>query len=270
MATFPSSPSTRPTGAKSQTVERATFVLACFSAAEPHLTLADLAARLDLHPSTLYRYVASLQDAGLLERDRRRGGYQLGPRVIELAGIALNQIEVRKHAFDELEALRDESGLLTNLGVLFEGDVLHIDQAWPRGVPRMYTTIGRRAVAHCTAMGKVLLAHRQWPEVCALIERFGWRPYTPQSINDFARLKSVLALVRERGYAIDEQERRPGVRCIAAPIRDYSGEVIAALSVSGANDMLLTEHREPLVLRVREAADRVAYRLGYHATAAYM
>ena len=260
----------RPNGAKSQTVERATFVLACFSAAEPHLTLADLAARLELHPSTLYRYVASLQDAGLLERDRRRGGYQLGLRVIELAGIALNQIEVRKHAFGELEALRDEAGLLTNLGVLFEGDVLHIDQAWPPGVARMYTTIGRRAVAQCTAMGKVLLAHRPWTEVRALIERFGWRPYTPASIRDFPRLKSELALIRERSYAIDEQERRTGVRCIAAPIRDYSGEVIAALSVSGTSDALLAEQREPLVRRVREAADRVSYRLGFHGTAAYM
>jgi len=263
--------SARPAGAKSQTVERATLVLACFSAAEPHLTLADLAAKLELHPSTLYRYVASLQDAGLLERDRRRGGYKLGPRVIELAGIALNQIEVRKHALDELESLRDEVGLLTNLGVLFEGDVLHIEQAWPRGVPRMYTTVGRRAVAHCTAMGKVLLAHRPWAEVTGLIERFGWRPYTARSIGDFDRLKAELALVRERGHAVDEEERRVGVRCLAAPIRDYSGEVIAALSISGSTPALLAEQREPLLRRrVSEAADRISYRLGYHATAAYL
>lgn len=262
--------SSRSSGAKSQTVERATLVLACFSAAEPHLTLADLAAKLDLHPSTLYRYVASLQDAGLLERDRRRGGYQLGPRVIELAGIALNQIEVRKHAQDELEALRDESGLLTNLGVLFEGDVLHIEQAWPRGVPRMYTTIGRRAVAHCTAMGKALLAYREWTEVRDLIQRFGWRPYTAQSIDSFARLKSALAAIRQQGFAVDEEERRQGVRCIAAPIRDYTGDVIAALSVSGTGESLLPRRREPLVRRVCEAADRVSYRLGYHATAAYL
>jgi DNA-binding IclR family transcriptional regulator len=262
--------SPRPAGAKSQTVERATLVLACFSAAEPHLTLAELAGKLELHPSTLYRYVAALQDAGLLERDRRRGGYQLGPRVIELAGIALNQIEVRKHALDELEALRDEVGLLTNLGVLFEGDVLHIEQAWPRGVPRLYTTVGRRAVAHCTAMGKVLLAYRPWAEVRELIERFGWRPYTPNSIADFGRLKAELALVRERGHGVDEEERRPGVRCVAAPIRDYSGEVIAALSVSGTTEALQAERRPPLVRRVSEAADRISYRLGYHATAAFL
>jgi DNA-binding IclR family transcriptional regulator len=225
---------------------------------------------LDLHPSTLYRYVAALQDAGLLERDHRRGGYQLGLRVIELAGIALNQIEVRKHAFDELETLRDESGLLSNLGVLFEGDVLHIDQAWPRGVPRMYTTIGRRAVAHCTAMGKVLLAHRPWPAVRELIDRYGWRPYTPRSIHDFPRLKGELASVRERGFALDDQERRSGVRCIAGPIRDYSGEVIAALSVSGTSDALVAEQRDLLISHVRQAADRVSYRLGFHGTAAYL
>jgi hypothetical protein len=139
--------------ARSQTIERAALVLTCFSAEEPQLGLAELAARLDLNASTVYRYVATLEDAGLLVCNQR-GGYRLGLRVIELTGIALNQIEVRKHALDEMDRLRDAVNLLTNLAVLLDGDVLHLAHAAPKSVPRMYTALGRRAVAHCTSLGK--------------------------------------------------------------------------------------------------------------------
>ncbi len=257
----------RPT---SQTIERAGLILACFSESAPHLTLADLAAKLDLSPSTVYRYVATLQAAGLLERDARRGGYRLGLRVIELAGIALNQIEARKQALDEMDRLRDAVDLLVNLAVLFEGDVLHLAHSAPRHVPRLFTALGRRAVAHCTSLGKVLLSHRPWEEVTATIERYGWRPYTERSIQSFERLARELAVVREQGYALDDEERRAGVVCLAAPVRNHTGEVVAALSVSGTAEKLHPAARETVLLRVREAADRIAFRLGYAGTAAYL
>jgi IclR family transcriptional regulator, KDG regulon repressor len=261
---------TRSMMGKTQTIERAALILACFSPEEPHLTLADLAAKLGVNQSTVYRYVATLQAAGLLERDPRRGGYRLGLRVIELSNIALNQSEVRKQALDEMDRLRDELNLLVNLGVLFEGDVLHIAHSVPGHWPRWYTTVGRRAVAHCTALGKVLLAAQPWPEVRQLVERYGWRPYTPNSIQDFDRLRDELAEVRERGYAVDDQERSRGTVCLGAPIRDYSGEVVAALSVSGKVDKLTPEFRERTVPRVLEVADRISFRLGYHSGSAYL
>jgi IclR family transcriptional regulator, KDG regulon repressor len=98
--------------------------------------------------------------------------------------------------------------------------VLHLAHAAPKGVPRMYTALGRRAVAHCTALGKALLAYRPWPETRARIERHGWRPYTPNSIADFGRLKAELTDVHARGYAVDREERRAHVVCMAAPVRD--------------------------------------------------
>jgi DNA-binding IclR family transcriptional regulator len=262
-----------PSSRKSKTIERAGRILACFSDAEPHLSLTDLAAKLELNPSTAYRYIASLQQAGLLERDTRQGGYHLGLRVVELAGIALNQIEVRKHALDELDRLRDETNLLSNLGVLFEGDVLHLAQSATKDVPRMYTMIGRRAVAHCTAMGKVLLAYRPWTEVRRLIGQYGWRPYTPKSIQRFDRLQTELAAIRTQGYGVDREERRRGVGCLAAPIRERSGHVVAALSVSGSLDRLTGGSKEfsaHLLRRVLDGAHRISFRLGHQGTAAYM
>src|SRR4029450_4482631 len=103
----------------------------------------------------------TLEDAGLLVRNQG-GGYRLGLPGIELAGIAPNQNEVRKHALDEMERLGDGGDLLTNLAVLLDGDVLHLAHSAPKAVPRMYTALGRRAVPHCTSLGTGLLAHHPW------------------------------------------------------------------------------------------------------------
>lgn len=253
--------------ARSQTIERATLILACFSASEPYLKLADLAAKLGLNTSTVYRYVATLESAGLLERDERRGGYRLGLRVIELAGIALNQLEVRKHAVDDMDRLCHDLGLLVNLGVLLEGDVLHVAHAAPPDVLRLFTSLGRRAVAHCTALGKVMLADKPFAEVRQLIEQYGWRPYTPESIQAFEPLEQELEAIRTRGYAVDHEERRRGIACLAAPIRDYSGRVVAALSISSTTDQMTEEYQRQIRPRVLQVTELVSLRLGYHGDA---
>lgn len=261
---------TRVAQGPSQTIERAALILTQFTEETPHLTLASLAEALGLNQSTVYRYVATLQAAGLLERDVRRGGYRLGLRVIELSNVALNQNQVRKHALDEMDALRDDLNYMVSLGVLVESDVLHIAHSAPAHWPRWHTTVGRRAVAHNTSLGKVLLASLPWHDVERLIEDYGWRPYTPNSIRDIDRLRQELDMVRERGYAVDLEERRRGTICLGAPIRDNSGKIIAALSVSGKMDKLTDETREAALPRVIEAADRVSFHLGYHGSSAYL
>lgn len=259
----------RPAGARSQTIDRAALILTCFSAAEPRLTLAELAIRLDLNQSTVYRYLATLQAAGLLERDGQRGGYRLGLRVVELASVALNQLAVRKEAIPEMDRLRDEMDVLVNLAVLDGGDVIHVAHSAPPGWPVWVATPGRRAVATGTALGKVLLAHRPWDDVRRVIEREGWRPYTGRSIRDFNELAVVLGEIREAGYGVDDEERAVGSRCLAGPIRDHRGEVVAALSVTGTTQTLTPERRDEIRPRVLAAANRISLRLGHHDTLAY-
>lgn len=262
-------PTPKPVAARSQTVDRAALLLTCFSAEEPRLTLVDLATKLGLNQSTVYRYAATLQAAGLLERDGQRGGYCLGLRVVELACVALNQIEVRREGMPEMDRLRDEMGLLVNLAVLANGDVLHIAHAAPQGWPPRAITPGRRAVAHGTALGKALLAHRPWEEVRAAIDRHGWRPYTSRSIRDLDRLAADFATIRERGYSLDDEERAPGTICLGAPVRDHAGRVVAALSVTGTIQSLTPGHRPEIAARLVEAANRVSYRLGHPGSLAY-
>jgi DNA-binding IclR family transcriptional regulator len=260
---------TRSRSRKSQTVERAGLVLACFSAAKPHLSLAELAGQLELNPSTVYRYAVALQEAGLLERDERRGGYRLGLRVVELAGIVLNQLEVRKQALDEMDHLRDDTDLHTSLGVLFEGDVLYLAASSRRDLPALYTGIGRRQPAHCAAMGKLLLAELSDEAAVALVDRYGWRTKTPRSVNNAEALRRELAEIRQRGYAVADEDLRLGVAALAMPVRDYSGAVQAALGVTGPRTLLNEPQREQVLMRLQVAASRISFRLGYHEDVVY-
>lgn len=248
---------------RSQTIDRAALILTCFSTEDPHLSLAEIASRLGVNQSSVYRYVATLQAAGLLERDERRGGYRLGLRIVELASIVLNHIPVRREAIPEMDRLREETGLLINLAVRDGGDVVHIAHSAPQGWPVWVTTPGRRAVAHCTALGKALLAHTPWQEVQAVIADQGWRPYTEKSIQSFDRLESELAEVQRRGYAIDDGERGDDSICVGAPIRDHAGQVIAAMSVSGTARRAGPRLHEELVPGIVEVASRTSIRLGY-------
>jgi DNA-binding IclR family transcriptional regulator len=235
------------------------------------LTLSGIATRLNLNQSTAYRYISTLEHAGLLTRNEPGSGYRLGLGVIELASVALNQIEVRREAIPEMDVLRDQLQFLVNLAVLdpAAGDIIHIAHSAPQGWPPRATTPGRRAVAHCTALGKMLLAHRPWDDVKETIERNGWRPYTRDSIQDFERLADELEGVRVNGYSIDMRERAPESLCLGAPIRNRSDQVIASLSLTGTTQSISPEIREDLLVDLGSAASRISYRLGHPGTVSY-
>ena len=120
---------------------------------------------------------------------------------------------------------------------------LHIAFAIRSHVPRAYTVLGRGAVAHCTALGKVMLADFPFAEVRQLIETHGWRSYTPKSITTFAGLEQSLSEIRANGYAIDRGERSLETNCLAAPIRDATGRVVAAMGLALVTRQVLLTSR---------------------------
>jgi IclR family acetate operon transcriptional repressor len=135
----------------------------------------------------------------------------------------------------------------------------------------VYTEFGRRAVAHCTALGKAIYAQLPFADVFATIERYGWRPYTSKSIQDADTLRLALQETRELGYATDMEERRNDVCCVAAPIFDRAHEPVASISVSTRKDrhdeLALRTELAPLV---KAAADRISYRLGDAESGGYL
>lgn len=245
----------------SRSTERAGTILSLFSLEEPRLKAATVSGRLDLHPSTVYRYLEALEAAHLVERDQHTAAYKLGLRIVELSAVVLRDLDVRRHSLDDMDTLRDRLGTLVNLGVLRDGDVVHVAHAFPPGWPRDDMVIGRTAAAHGTALGKVLLASLAWEDALARVNGSGWRQYTPHTIHDEATLKAELDEVRACGYALDREENHLGIMCVAVAVRSGDGEVCAALSVTARSQNIL-ERVEELASQLSDVSRRVSARMG--------
>jgi len=245
-----------------QSTQRALSILQLFSHEQPDLSLMEISSALALHPSTAHRLLSALVSNGLLVRSERTAQFRLGYGVVRLAGISLNQTDFVRHSLPELDALRDTLSLNANLGVLHEDDVLHLAYAVRRGTPRYYTVLGRTAVPNCTALGKVLLAAMSRPAVHEMINRRGWRPYTPYSITDFERLDEELDAVVSHGYAIDNQERSLNSACVAAPVHNSTREIVAAISVSGSLDECLGPKKATVMKTVLQHATMISQKMG--------
>lgn len=246
-----------------QSVRKALAILACFDRQRSELSVAELCDRLGMRASSLYRYLAVLEEEQLIQRVPGKARFALGLRMIELGGLALGRLEVRRHGQGELDQLADSVGLNANLAVLHQGDVMHLAYAVRTDVDRMYAVIGRRSPAHCTALGKTLLAYVADDEVRRGIERYGWRPCTDASIRTFDQLFADLARIRTNGFALDRGEAAVGTACVAAPVRDEAGQVCAAISVSGRFHALRDDLLDRAVSEVRHRAESLSLRLGY-------
>lgn len=245
-----------------QTVGKALALLECFSRQEPELTAAEIGRRLGLGTSTLYRYLAAMEEEGYLERNPAATTYAIGLRVVELAGIALSRLEVRRHGQIELDALASKLDMNANVAVLYQGDTFHLAFAVRTEVDRMYTAIGRRTPAHCTAMGKAMLAYLPRQDAHAIVERYGWRPLTTNSIRDHASLDAALDEVLRQGHARDCGEVRPRLHCVAAPVHEQGGLVVAAISVSSERERVEAD-LDHVINEVCAHAERLSMRLGY-------
>jgi DNA-binding IclR family transcriptional regulator len=215
-----------------------------------------------MHPTTVWRYIGSLTASDLLERDEKSGAYRLGLRVLELSSIVLGQLEVRKHAIDEMDKLRDDTGFLTNLAMVRGADVVHIAHSFPDGWPRWNMDLGSTAPANCTSLGKVLLSVLPRDEVVSRIEEAGWRPCTPKSITSLDRLNEELDLIAERGYAIDDEERGLGLMCVAVPVWGADSKVVAALSITGRVEVVTERKPDQIASNLKAVSRRISARMG--------
>lgn len=216
--------------------------------------LSRLAERTGLAKSTLYRLLQTLVRLGFVEEEG--GVYRVGPR-----GFAVGQAYPRKNllqaARPEMEALVERFGESVNLAVRSGLEALYLDQVEGRQLVRLFTAPGTRAPLHATGVGKVLLAFGGIPEGLVL------EPYTPYTLTQWDRLLEALEEVRVQGYALDNEERELGVRCVAAPVFGPEGRVVAALSLSAPSRRLSQEEAHRLAKEVVEAAKRASLRLGF-------
>ncbi|HTJ69495.1 MAG TPA: IclR family transcriptional regulator [Actinospica sp.] len=202
----------------------------------PH-SLDDLAGVLDVHKTTVLRLLRTLEDDRLVFRDAAYR-YHLGAGLFALSSRALEQRPVRAAAAPHLAALNRETGHTVHLAAYEGGEVVYIDKYDSRHPVRMYSRIGLRARLHCTAVAKVLLAGLPVPERRAVADSISYEVMTPTTLTSPDALLAELARVAEQGYAVDHGEHETFINCVGAPIRDVSGRVVAAASVS-VPDVLL-------------------------------
>jgi IclR family KDG regulon transcriptional repressor len=224
------------------------------------LTLAELAKELGSPKSTVHRYLATLMYLGLAERsgDDR---YRLGVKVVELAGYFLANSDLRNESQGVMESLSLQTGETVHLAVPSGMEVVYIAKVDSMHAVTMQSHIGARLPMHSTSLGKSILAFGPLDRTGEVLGR-KLKVRTPLTITSRQALESELETIRARGYAIDNEENEPGVRCVSAPIFDYMWLAVAALSVSGPSSRLSKQRCVEMAPLVCEAARTISTRIG--------
>ncbi len=227
------------------------------------MSLTQISQRLGVHISTAHRLATTAMYCGYVEQNPETDKYRLGLKCLQLANALLQQLDLRRIARPFMEKLAEESDETVNICVLDDGEVVYIDKAEGGASLRLFSRIGKRAPAHATAAGKMLLAHLAPADVEAILKEHGMAALTPQTITAFDELSAQLQEIRRLGYSLDDEECEEGARCVAAPLYDHTQRVIAALSISGPVSRFSVENLPRLIALVRECARDISKQMGY-------
>jgi IclR family transcriptional regulator, pca regulon regulatory protein len=256
---FPTLPEPR----YSRSLERGLAILACFTPQRPVLGIAEVADSLGMSRATTHRYMSTLVAQGYLQRDGRK--YRLGLGAVDLGLTTLGAMGLCNHARPDLQELAKQTRQRAELAVLDGAEILVLESIGrQRAREASEARAGARLPAYCTSMGKILLAHLPEKQRTRLVAETELVKRGPKTITSRTTLIAQLAQARKDELAIDDEERTAGSCALAAPLRDESGDVIAAVSVAaygGALDVedLLNRYASKLVA----TAERISRRLGW-------
>jgi IclR family transcriptional regulator, KDG regulon repressor len=248
-----------------QAVSHALDLLEQFHGDVDELGVTELSKRLKLHKNNVFRLLATLESRGYIEQNKATENYRLGLKSLELGQTFIKQMGLLRQAKPILERLVRECNETAYVAIFKEGYIVYLDVVETDLTVRVVSRVGSRLPAYCTAAGKVHLAHMAEEEVDGLLPNRELRAYTATTYTDREKLKKDLRKVAEQGHAIDDEDYDLGVRCVAAPIRDYTRRIVGALSISGPSMRFSDERLEKeLVPLVTRAAEDLSVRLGYH------
>lgn len=256
---------TNPSLYRVQVLDRALSILDALAHLREDASLAELAVLVKLHKSSAHRLLMSLERHRMVDRDPQTGRYRLGLRLFDLGTLAIARFNIRDRSRPYLEKLMYNSHETVHLCVLDHGEVLYVDKIEPDRTVRLSSTIGHRNAAHCTAVGKAMMAWLSEAEVDAILHQHGMRRHTAKTLSTPAELKAELRTIRERGYAIDDEEHEEGVRCVASAVKDYSDRPIAAMSVSSPSFRLPMEKLPMIAALVCETVQALSQECGHRA-----
>lgn len=247
---------------RSLSLERGLVILNTFDDAHPTRTIGELADALGLSRGAAHRYVATLVALDYLQRCPGTRKYRLGPSIMSLGMCALNTLEVRRLGKPHAEQLARDLGYTVTLAILVDVDIMEIEKVGFRASLNRQNTSGVGLPSYCTAQGKVLLAALPEAERRALIGRIAFTARAPRTIVTQEALLTELKTVARLGFAVNNEEFAEGLRGVAAPIRDSSFNVVAALGMSGhASQAPLRDLAGPLARHVQRVAEDISYEL---------
>jgi IclR family KDG regulon transcriptional repressor len=249
-----------------RTLDRALDILEMLCESNGGLSLAEVSQRSGLPKSTVHRLLAGLIARRLVAQDTANQRYVPGIKLFELSQQALQTLRLRDQALPELRDLCAETRETVHLAILDDGDVIYIDKEESPHTIRMFSAIGKRGPAHCTGVGKVLLAGLSDGELSAVVQSKGLSRFTENTITDPEELRMHLQRVRELGYAVDDREHEPEIRCIACPVFDHRGATIASISLTVPAFRASREEVEAKASVVREYANRISRKMGWAAS----
>jgi DNA-binding IclR family transcriptional regulator len=248
-----------------QAVSHALDLLEQFHGDVDELGVTELSKRLKLHKNNVFRLLATLESRGYIEQNRATENYRLGLKSLELGQTFIKQMGLLRQAKPILEKLVKECNETSYVAIFKEGYSVYLDVVETDLTVRVVSRVGSRLPSYCTASGKVHLAYMSEEDIDAVLAPRELKAYTPTTFTDRQALKKELRQVAEQGYAIDNEELDPGVRCVAAPIRDYTRRIVGAVSISGPSMRLPDERLEKeLIPLVMEASEELSTRLGFH------
>jgi len=260
----PAAPGGSLTSSTSTTVAKAIYIVEILaSKADVGISLAELSSLINMPKSSTHRYLATLQELGLAER-KDGDRFCLGAKMIEIAGAFLAKSDVRNESQLVMNELAEKTGETIHLAVPSGREVVYIAKIESPHALGMSSHIGSRLPMYCTSLGKAILAFSS-PDLLEAVLADDLRTRTTHTITSPTALRAELGTVRSQGFALDDEENEPGIRCVGAPVLDYSGKAIAAISISGPCERISLERAAQLGPLIWESTRRVSRRWGYSA-----
>jgi len=245
-----------------QSIDRALQVLELFSLEKPEWGVTEISKALNIYKSNVHNILTTLVEKGFVIKDSKTDKYKLGMKFFELGSVVIKNLNLRKIAHPYMEKLLKDFNETVHLGILVEGEILSIEQeeSGQSLSPRIF--IGKRAPLHCTGVGKAIMAYLPKDKVAAIVERKRLKKYTENTIIDKEELEKEFLKIQKQGYSVDNMEHEEGVRCVASPIRDYAGKVIASMSVSGPAFRINENNISNIAKKVKECCDCISEEMG--------
>ncbi|HHT50502.1 MAG TPA: IclR family transcriptional regulator [Eubacteriaceae bacterium] len=246
-----------------QSIDRALSILEVLSDYSEGLGVTEISEQVNLHKSTVYRLLTTLIYKGYVVQDTETNKYGITLKLFELGSKKVESMDLLSVSKEYTKKLMESVNEVVHLVVREGSEIVYIDKVEANNTIMMASTIGKRSPMYCTSVGKAILAHLPEKKVKEIWDNSKIVKYTDYTITDFEELKTELEDIRQKGYAVDNEENEIGVRCIGVPIFNRHGKVEAAISISGPAIRVTESKISNFSIKVMNTASLISRELGF-------